>query len=194
MLLKCMQTIHHFIKIPQTHQNSRQLWHWVNLTFNRVDQERLSKFGPDRVCAEWILRNGGKVKFVGVKDYLFDYNLLPPEGTTLQIKEVDASSSSIMDVGFDHFVGCKQISKIVLHDCNYLKDGCLKLLKPLNPTLRILQVSKCANITDKGLLHLSELTNLSNLVLFDLQYVKNTHGLVHDLKLALPKCNIMYKT
>ncbi|XP_045521990.1 ATP synthase subunit s, mitochondrial isoform X2 [Pieris brassicae] len=39
----------------------RKFWEYVNMMFNKPDLERIKTLGPDRACAEWVLRNGGKV-------------------------------------------------------------------------------------------------------------------------------------
>ena len=73
----------------------------------RVDDERIAAVGPDRACAEWLMRNGAYVKWTGSCEFLTDYNALPPEGMIRYIQEIDATESSIMHYGFKHF--CKVI-------------------------------------------------------------------------------------
>lgn len=177
----------------KTQTNVRQLWQWINIIFNKVDDDRRKLLGADRTCAEWLLRNGGQIKWVGVADFLADYNQLPPESTKLYIQEVDASGSSIMHYGFPHFNGCKHIQKVTLHDCGYLYDEALNMLKPIDKTLTNLQVSSCGNITADGLLHLGTLENLKTLVIYDLPYVTNKEKVLSALKQKLPNCNIEYK-
>ena len=168
----------------------RTLWEYLNVVFNSVNEERLKMFGPDRTCAEWILRNGGKVKFLDEKEYLDDYNKLPPEKTKLQLTEVDASDSSISHYGFPHFVGCKNITKLILHNCSFIKDDAFPLMKPLDGTLKYLQVSKCRRITSKGILQISEIQSLTDLNLFDLPIKRD--NVLEELKKKLPKCNITF--
>lgn len=173
--------------------NNRHFWQWINIVFNKVDEDRRRLLGPDRTCAEWLLKNGGKVKWKGIPEYLDDYNLLPPENTKLYIEEVDASGSSIMHYGFPHFNGCKYIKKIVLHDCGYLYDNGLGMLKPVDDTLRYLQVSACGNITSTGLLLLGNLDHLKTLILFDLPYVKDKETVLTNLRKKLSNCTIEYR-
>lgn len=68
----------------------------------RVDQERIRSVGPDRACAEWLLRNGASVKWKNFSEYLKDYNSLP-EKNQYYIQAVDATDSGITHVGFPYF-------------------------------------------------------------------------------------------
>ncbi|XP_072388696.1 ATP synthase subunit s, mitochondrial [Diabrotica undecimpunctata] len=175
------------------HQN-RTLFYWINLQFNSLDIERKKKLGPDRTCAEWILRNGGSVKFVSFKGYLTDYNELPLEGTLLRVKEVDASNTSIMHSGFEHFNGCKHIDLLKLHKCAYVDDKALEQLHYLKDSLCKLQVSCCPNVTDKGILSLGVLRKLAKLNICDLTSVKSLEDTVQTLKTSLPHCEIACST
>lgn len=168
----------------------RHLFYWVQLQFNVVDEDRRKQFGPDRTCAEWILRNGGAVKWTHSSQILADYNQIPKEGTKLLLQEVDATDSSIMQNGFPHFQGCDHLIKLILHKCQYVDDRALPQLQYLKKSLLYLQISSCPNITDKALLELHSLTNLKQLMLFDLVGVKDLQKTVQALKTSLALCNI----
>lgn len=72
------------------------------MMFNKPDPERLKKIGPDRACAEWVLRNGGKVVWENGKKQS-DYNLLPPDEQRMpKLLEIDGTDSSISHYGFPH--------------------------------------------------------------------------------------------
>lgn len=182
-----------FKTIERSLNCKRNFWAWLNIIFNKVDRSRRKLLGPDRTCAEWILRNGGAVKFVGVKEYLKNYNNLPPEGAVFYIQEVDATEASISHYGFEHFIGCKFVEKIIFHKCDYLEDEALEGLSPLQNCLKDLQISSCPNITEKGLSNLYPLVNLKTLLLFDLIQVKSKDAVIVDLKNKLPHCNITFK-
>ncbi|CAG9562745.1 unnamed protein product [Danaus chrysippus] len=80
----------------------RYFWEYVNMMFNKPDEERIKTLGPDRACAEWVLRNGGKVTWSNGKQ-LADYNLLPPETQSVpKLVTIDGSESSISHYGFAH--------------------------------------------------------------------------------------------
>lgn len=72
------------------------------MMFNKPDPDRIKLLGPDRACAEWVLRNGGKVVWTnGIE--CSDYNLLPPENQKqLQVAELDGTDSGISHYGFPH--------------------------------------------------------------------------------------------
>ena len=90
---------------------------------------RIKDVGPDRACAEWLLRCGAVVKWHGkgnfIRDEIIifqtfalfgrwsyyylektikDYNSLPVGNyRSLKIESVDATDSAIMEAGFTHF-------------------------------------------------------------------------------------------
>ena len=74
----------------------------------RPDKNRIKELGPDRSCAEWLLRNGATVKWKGSTRWQTDYNTLPSTDNkrVYQIEEVDVDEAGIMDVGFDYFSRC----------------------------------------------------------------------------------------
>lgn len=69
-----------------------------------MDDNRVKEVGPDRACAEWLLRNGAAVTWKEDGGFLSDYNALPSvEAERKHIKAVDATNSAISDIGFPHF-------------------------------------------------------------------------------------------
>jgi len=170
----------------------RSLFHWINLQFNALDEDRKKVVGPDRTCAEWILRNGGKVKWVNADKYEDDYNHLPKDEVSVQLQEIDASNSSIMTNGFEHLKGCKYISKIILHECAYLENNALNELIYVKDSLLFLQVSRCGNITETGLLHLVKLKKLRTLVIFGLPYINEKVKILDTLRNDMKQCRITF--
>ncbi|XP_049816952.1 ATP synthase subunit s, mitochondrial isoform X1 [Aethina tumida] len=173
--------------------STRSLFHWINIQFNAVDEDRRKDFGPDRTCAEWILRNGGSVKFTKNGAPMADYNELPNEEIPLKLEEIHAINCSIMKNGFKHLDGCNYIKKIIFHQCNYLEDEALKDLMYVEKTLTHLQISNCGNITEKGLLYVHSLRNLKEFLFYDLPGVKDKDKLVQALKSNLPQTHISFK-
>ncbi|XP_025833474.1 ATP synthase subunit s, mitochondrial isoform X1 [Agrilus planipennis] len=179
--------------VTTVHTTNQSFWAWLNIVFNRVDEDRVKRFGPDRACAEWLLRNGASVKFCKSSRYLSDYNSLPIEGSKFFLEEIDATDSSIMHHGFPHFVGCKFIRKIKFHKCIYLENEALGMLAPLRESLLYLQISECNNIDSEGLKKLDKLHKLKELILFNLPYVRDKDAIVNFLQNYLPLCNIDFK-
>ncbi|PSN31948.1 ATP synthase subunit s [Blattella germanica] len=156
-----------------------------SICFFRVDEDRIAAVGPDRACAEWLMRNGAFVKWKGAPEFLTDYNSLPPEGMKYFIQEIDATESSIM-----HYGGCKYISAIKFERCAYLQDEALQELSILKNSLQNLKIISCGNITDKGLKSLVILSNLQSLEVSDLIYLKSKEDCLSTLKSSLPNCKI----
>ncbi|CAH2047124.1 unnamed protein product, partial [Iphiclides podalirius] len=176
--------------VPQLN-STRAFWEYVNMMFNKPDLDRLKKVGPDRACAEWVLRNGGKVTWADGKK-LSDYNLLPPEEQKgPKLIEIDGTDSSISHHGFPHLSGCTMLKKIVLHNNSYIDDRALKGLAYGKDVLTFVQVSKCVNVKDIGLKELVALKNLQTLILYDLTSVQNIEDCKHFIKSGLPACKIL---
>lgn len=185
MLRNLSNAIKTVTKSPQRH-----LWGYVAIAFNRVDTDRLKLVGPNRICAEWVLKNGGAVRFKSYPTILFsNYNALPGE-IKLPIIEIDGTNSSIMDIGFDHMKNCDSIENIKLIKCKYLENGALEKLEHVKKSLKYLEVSGCFNIDETGLMSLTGLTNLEKLVVSNLPYVKDFDKIKKELKEKLPKCSI----
>ncbi|KAK7793123.1 hypothetical protein R5R35_006517 [Gryllus longicercus] len=184
------------MNIPRiTYYSRRHFWAWLNIVWNRVDNDRIQEVGPDLACAEWLMRNGALVKWAGKADYLKDYDSLKEgEGKGgYYIEEIDATEASIMHVGFPHFHGCKHIKKIKLQRCSNVEDKALKSLEILKNSLQHLQVISCGNVTDKGVKSLTTLVNLETLLLYDLPEVKCCKDCALILQESLPKCQVDYR-
>lgn len=182
------QKLTNFLSNPT---NTKALWTYVAIAFNKVDYERLKIVGADRLCAEWILKNGGAIEFSGAAGrFIRDYNVLPPEGNKVTVKTIDASNSSIMKMGFEHLIGCKKVDKIILNQCKHLEEGCLTGLHHVKESLKVLQVSGCDNLADKDFKVLGDLKHLESLSIFDMKYVNNLDTVIQDLKVLLPNCHV----
>lgn len=181
-------TINHCRKVPD-----RGFFYWLTVIFNRVDQERIRSVGPDRACAEWLLRNGASVRWKNVTQYLKDYNSLSSEKNQYYIQAVDATDSGITHVGFPHFVGCRYIDEMKFVNCVYLYDHALPLLSAMKDTLTTLEIRDCKSITDQGVRSLKNLKNLKTLKLTGLPYLEDKASLRKELTEALPNCAIELK-
>ncbi|XP_023938365.1 ATP synthase subunit s, mitochondrial isoform X2 [Bicyclus anynana] len=178
------------ISIPKV-QPVRHFWEYVNMMFNKPDPERIKLLGPDRACAEWVLRNGGKVVWSNGK-VLEDYNLLPPESQSVpKVVVIDGTDSSISHYGFSHLSGCTKLEKIILHNNKYIDDRAMKGLSYGLATLTSVQVSECANVRDAGLKEIKALKNLQTLILFKLLSVSDLDECKQYLQSQLPKCKIL---
>ncbi|KAI8421722.1 hypothetical protein MSG28_009697 [Choristoneura fumiferana] len=172
---------------------TRSFWEYVNMMFNKPDPERIRLVGPDRACAEWVLRNGGKVVWVS-GETLADYNMLPSDDHKVpKLAVIDATDASISHYGFSHLMGCTRLHKIILHNSSYIENRALKGLSFGRDSLTHVQISKCPDVSDTGLKDLTALHKLETLVLFDLTNVNNMDDCKQYLSSQLPKCKIQGK-
>ncbi|XP_031766560.2 LOW QUALITY PROTEIN: ATP synthase subunit s, mitochondrial [Galleria mellonella] len=175
--------------VPRINQN-RTFWEYVNMMFNKPDPKRIEAVGPDRACAEWVLRNGGRIIWADGKK-LADYNSLPSDEQAVpKIIEIDGTNSSISHYGFPHLSGCTMLQRIILHNDNYIDDRAMKGLSYGRKTLTHVQISKCPSVTDLGVKEIKILDKLETLKLFDLQGVTNLEECKKYLQSHLPKCQI----
>lgn len=186
-----IQVLNHRPQINIQNQ-SKNFWAWLNIIFNKVDHDRLKTVGPERLCAEWLLKNGACIKYLNSSRLVCDYNSLPVVGTKFAIKEIEAVGASIFDIGFDHFHNCDHIETIKFQGCSYLTDEALKKLSVLHGSLRNLEIAKCYNMTDEGLLSLKSLDKLEHLMISELPYVKNMDAVKIELNSKLPNCKIEF--
>uniref|UniRef100_A0A182PP93 Uncharacterized protein n=1 Tax=Anopheles epiroticus TaxID=199890 RepID=A0A182PP93_9DIPT len=108
-------------------------------------------------------------------------------------KELDGTDSGIMHIGFEHLEGLSRLRKVVLHNCVYIDDQALWKLRYVAHTLEEVQISKCGNVTDHGLLQLKQLSHLQQVKTFELSDVKNMEEVEKKLKQALPNCKFDMK-
>lgn len=166
---------------------------WNNSVMNKVDHHRISVVGPDRGCAEWLLKCGAKVKWKGLSHWEKDYNLLPGGNfKNYKIEEIDATNSIIMNEGMVHLRGLKDVNKIIFHECKYFNDESIVYLTWIKKSLQHLQISKCEHVTAEGLNGLSAYKNLKTLKLFQLSKVKSPENCYKLLTKELPDCDIEY--
>ncbi len=61
----------------------------------------MQEIGPDRACAEWLLRCGGSVRFKNWNSITTDYNAIPSGGPGQhKIEEIRAIKAGITFDGF----------------------------------------------------------------------------------------------
>jgi len=167
---------------------------YLNAIFNSVDEARIKDVGPDRACAEWLLRTGARVKWKGKENIVSDYNSLPVGNfRTLTIESVDATDAAIMEAGFLYFRGLEHFHKLKLKNCRYITDESMPPLAFYTKDhLDWLELSDNGNVTVAGLSHLRKLQKLKVLRLENLQGVSDRKGLLSNLKTAMPNCEITF--
>ncbi|GIY01244.1 ATP synthase subunit s, mitochondrial, partial [Caerostris darwini] len=158
-----------------------------------VDSVRIKEVGADLAAAEWLLRCGASVKWKNRETWVSDYNLMQAEFVPQNvIEEIDATESCIMHVGFPYLKGLKHLRRIKFSKCIYIEDTCLTMLSSVKDTLLHLEVISCGNVTDKGILSLSQLKNLKYLYLYDIPEVKDKENCLQILQQNLPQCRLNF--
>lgn len=139
-----------------------------------------------------IIKNGGAVQFTHQRQITKDYNSIQLGDTApARIRLVDATESSIMALGFEHFKGCTAIEHIILNRCKHMENEALEKLAYVKNSLKELQVTDCPNVADSGLLSLKQLIHLKKLTIFGLTFVKDPNAVINQLKNDLPGCEIV---
>ncbi|KAJ8683894.1 hypothetical protein QAD02_019686 [Eretmocerus hayati] len=193
MLHLCMNIHRYDTSLLRNQITKRHFFRWLIVIFNGPDERRIQQVGPNRACAEWLLKNGASVRWKGSSEYLTDYNLLPKDDFTHKIQSVDATGAAIHHIGFQNFSGCEDVEEVKLVQCPYIENAAMPALLILKDTLKKLEVIECRNVTDEGLLELKNLRNLESLKLGgDMPYLKDKSNLLSQLSHALPNCKISY--
>ncbi|XP_075555989.1 ATP synthase subunit s, mitochondrial isoform X1 [Dermacentor variabilis] len=173
------------------HSQKRLFWQWLNAVFNRYDRDRIKEIGPDRAAAEWLIRCGAAVRWSGAIKFHSDYNTLPSTSSNAyKIEEIDATDSSIMEIGFPYLKELTLLKSINLTRCNFLGDKALQMLQLRKDSLEKVHVISCGNVTDAGVKSLAELTKLHYLELFDLPGVRDREAVLEHFNQLLPTCKV----
>ncbi|XP_014254589.1 ATP synthase subunit s, mitochondrial isoform X2 [Cimex lectularius] len=172
----------------------REFFASLNFIFNRVSAERVKEVGPDRACAEWLMKNGAFIRWIGNSDFVGHYNSLPldPKLTgNYNIEEVKADQASISHHGFDHFSGCHNLSTLSFQKCWFVGDKALLKLGVLKDSLVNLEIIACDMVTENGIKDLKHLCNLRFLTIGKLKNVRNFEKNIENLASELPGCKII---
>jgi len=189
----CGRDILNFKTWPKFDQPRRDFTHWLNMRFNAVDHQRIQDVGYDRATAEWCLRVGASVKWLGKDELIRDYNSLPVgQFRSLKVEAIDATDSGIMHAGFEHLKGLQHFNKLILVNCIYITNGSLISLTYNAQSLEWLEVVNCGDVTGGGLKELVGLPNLKYLRLEKLAGVEKPKPALEFLRAGLPNCEIEY--
>ncbi|XP_076067364.1 ATP synthase subunit s, mitochondrial-like isoform X1 [Oratosquilla oratoria] len=195
---------------PQYFEPSRKLWGWLNFIFNKVDENRIKEVGPDRACAEWLLRCGAGVKWLNYGSWTKDYNSLPIGGAKMhKIEEIDGTDSAVI-VGVPLWQWLKVAEGEQLLAVRYpcVKNHQLKLIlslamyRPASPDgegckhIRRIIFHKTSYLDDaalayipylKGSLKELQISSCGNITVEGLQHLKKLEGLEYLLLYDLPE-------
>ncbi|XP_025202484.1 ATP synthase subunit s, mitochondrial-like [Melanaphis sacchari] len=195
MILTTLQS--HFFRKNIMKINTRCLWQWIDDTFNRLDDDRIKEIGPNLACAEWLMKNGARVRWKGCKEYVCHYDCLP-NITSIHLKQFlieqvyAGRDASISHKGFSYFKNCKNISKVEFDGCDSIDDEALSKLNILKDYITDLKINDCVNVSDQGIRSLEQLQALKYLELKNLKISSQPVSMIDHLKTKLPECNIQY--
>lgn len=171
----------------------RQLWSWLNIVWNKYDRKRVEEMGPDRACAEWLLRCGGSVRYKNWGSLTVDYNAIP-SGTPDQFKieEIRAIKACITSQGFAYLNGLTDLKRIHLEKCDEVGDSSIARCNLAKDSLESMTLIELVQLTDNGLAYLAGLKNLKQIDLARLPGIKNRDAVLRLLKRELPQCTVNY--
>ncbi|KAL4228306.1 ATP biosynthetic process [Mactra antiquata] len=194
-LVTCFKKIskHHCRQIHVT-SSVNFLMKYLDSCLNIFDNERLQEVGGERLCAEWVLKNGGRLRWAGSNVWLTNYNSIPNEETTkhLKVHDIDLAGTTVMFDGMPHLVQLSELASLSFDSCKYLDDVSIKCVSSIRSPIRHLQISNCEKITDEGLKSLVKLSTLKELHLMNLPRVVSKEQVYEELQKALSDCEIMY--
>ncbi|XP_074597160.1 ATP synthase subunit s, mitochondrial [Brevipalpus obovatus] len=176
---------------PKRHGTFGLMW-WINKISNQVEVDRIKEVGPEQAAAEWLIRNGAKVKWRTQNNWQVKYERDPNVPSDDFLEAIDGTDSSIMSIGFDHLENLRGVDQVVLRRCPLLDDEALNKLSLISHSLNNLHIISCYRVTDTGINYLVKLKNLNYLKIFDLPEVKDAKKLEEYLKSELPDCHVCW--
>lgn len=176
------------MKHPCSKFAGREFYMWINVMFNRKDDSRVKEIGPDRAAAEWIVKNGGTVRFAGNEKIVSNYNTLPlgPRSSGYMLEEINAKGITLTDNGFEHLVGLEYLKHLNMNSCGYICD--LTLLKEVAGSLQYLDIGNCESIAD--ITPVESLSKLKTLILTN-TLGKNRQHAIEQVQKQLPDCDVV---
>jgi len=192
--------------LQQQHKNTRGfgVWSsWVITAFNRIDQNRLKLVGPDRLAAEWLLKNGAacELDIEGPTGQLWlnDYNRLPwlketnmgqKPSLAIRLLKVDGKGAELTDTGLQHLRNLPYLSDLKLNYCRFISDAAIEHIVT-NPVLERLELQG-TQVTLNGVRQLTVLKRLQYLDVSQTQVQESDVAPLKDVfKQALPKCEVV---
>lgn len=131
----------------------------MNNIFNKYDTFHVQKVGPDRACAEFVIKMGGRVRLICEDDadfgdidsfdasklrWICDHSNLPEKSQgKAYVIEIDARGLDITNIGMGYFTNLKHAKALNLDRCDHIdKDG-MECLLTGNPKLKDISAKNC---------------------------------------------------
>ncbi|XP_060062683.1 distal membrane-arm assembly complex protein 2-like [Ylistrum balloti] len=163
------------------------------------DMQRYESLGPDMSAAQFVLDNGGKIKIDGVKNWIplseesgSSLMFLKPDGRleTMKVEGLDLSGVPIVFEAFRNFVNLQNVRYIRIWDNDIFDDFSLTQFALFRDSLEFLDISRCPQLTERGLAWLHHLENLKCLRLDDLKGVEDPEVVIDLIRDMLPNCQV----
>lgn len=185
-------------------QGMKRLWKKFNENVEKHSQryipERQQKYGPELGAAHFAISCGGSVKFYGndkwysnKKDSKFTLPTSFVDGVSLEA--VDFQDTEIMYEGLVNIATARKVKWMSFRNCPYVDDWFLDNLIQFKDSLEYLDISDCADVTERGVCVLHRLRNLKTLKLENLpniQYPELVCILLEDVLLDIKIEGISY--
>jgi hypothetical protein len=165
---------------------------------NRVKREECLRFGPELNAAAFTLKMGGAARLHGSSKWLRLEkqkklsDLLPQERTqNLRVEGLDLTGTVLHMEGFDNFEECADLQTLILRDCLFVDDWCVrKLAHSFAHSLVSLNIDDCPKISEDGLVALGYLKKLRHLSMRNLSTAQKKEFLAILLEENAPSGNL----
>jgi H+-transporting ATP synthase F0 complex subunit s len=178
---------------PTTNVTKRPFWGFLNHAWNEYDVKRVEEVGPNRACAEWLLKCGAQVKLTNWGSYIVDFNKMPGGSyERFKIEEIRAENACLMARGMEYFNGLKDLKTVKFVNCELIDDAAIAKLSYVRDSLSELQLVFCPLVTDVGISYLYLLPNLKELYINYMPNVKDPKLALKLLKEKLPNTKVEF--
>lgn len=155
--------------------------------------ERHSTLGPDLATAHFVVARDGAIKFEGfdrwIKKNPVDgkHSLPSVPNFGIKLEAVDVSDTQMMYTSFDNFINLRHLKYLNVAGCANIDDWTIDRFFMFRDSLLVLDVSRCPNVTERGLATLHKLHRLKRLRMFDMPAVRHKQLTALLLEEVLPK-------
>lgn len=126
--------------------------------------------GPDLATAKFVLRIGGRVKFINQNDWIdkeYLHRIPKDYDPEFVLEGVDLRGYPLYYENLKNICNLYHLKWLILRSCSTINDWSIDKLAAEYPTLEYLDISDCKHVTDRGLQALYRMPNLKQLVVTD---------------------------
>ncbi|XP_038072204.1 distal membrane-arm assembly complex protein 2-like [Patiria miniata] len=154
-----------------------------------------SKFPPEIATYLWLISMKAKVHFTNGKWYTSEVRGMREKRPVRELMKyhidaIDAKGTLIDYHGMAQIIKLKKLKFLSFEGCPYIDDSCLGRLVHLQDSLTHLNINKCPQVTECGLVSLHHLSNLERMNMSDLPGVPHARVMACMLEDVLPNLRI----